>query len=62
MPVSRFLICLLLAVSLHHFVSGQSVVHNDPKHTKAERYDRDYTLQATMLVYFGEDGTRNPLL
>src|SRR5687768_14335970 len=61
MTASRLLISLLLSVSLHLNVFGQQVTHNDPK-AKAEVYDRDYTLSATMLGYFGEDGARNPVL
>ena len=58
MPASRFLICLLLTVALQPNVFGQAV----SKNTSTAASDRDYTLQATMLGYFGEDGTRNPVL
>ena len=58
----RFLICFLFAVSVHPGAYGQQATNPDSKNTKAKEYDRDYTLQATMLGYFGTDGTRNPVL
>ena len=57
----RLLICLLFAVSLHLIVSAQGITQGNTK-ARAAAYDRDYTLRATMLGYFGEDGARNPVL
>lgn len=62
MPASRLLLCFLLSITLNPGVFSQPAARHDAKHTKTEGYDRDYTLQATMLGYFGEDGTRNPAL
>ena len=62
MTAFRFLICLLFGLSVYPNGFAQSVTHNDPKNARALAYDRDYTLQATMLGYFAEDGTRNPVL
>jgi putative membrane-bound dehydrogenase-like protein len=62
MVASRLFIFLLLLVFVQPPVVAQAGRHNDPKHTNAAQYDRDYTLQATMLGYFGVDGTRNPVL
>jgi putative membrane-bound dehydrogenase-like protein len=50
-PLHRLLILLLLTLLLHPGAYSQ-----------AKRYDRDYTLQATILGYFGENGKRNPVL
>ena len=58
MTVSRFLICLLLAVYLPTSVFSQPAT----KQAKAAEYDREYTLQSIMLGYFAPDGTRNPVL
>ncbi len=58
----RFLLCCMLALFVHHGAWGQQANNNDSKTAKAKEYDRDYTLQATMLGYFGTDGTRNPVL
>ncbi|HVG14577.1 MAG TPA: PVC-type heme-binding CxxCH protein, partial [Chitinophagaceae bacterium] len=62
MFASRFFICLLFAAFLLADVSAQSRTQSAPKQTRAGQYDRDYTLQATMLGYFGVDGARNPVL
>lgn len=63
MSAIRFAICLLLIVAFHTSVTGQpSSATKQPKQANAEQYDRDYTLQATMLGYFAADGTRNPVL
>lgn len=62
MAASSFLIGLLLAVSIHSSVLGQTVDPHATKHSKNAHYDREYSLQATMLGYFGIDGTRNPVL
>lgn len=52
MYLPRLLMLLLLTILLHPNANSQA----------KKRYDRDYTLQATMLGYFGENGKRNPVL
>jgi len=62
MNLSRLLILILFTVIL--IPSAYSAPPNSKisKVKKAARYDREYTLQSTILGYFGLDGTRNPVL
>lgn len=62
MTIPRLLILFLLIVSLHPKTYSSTPDLGNPKVKKAAPYDRDYTLQATMLGYFGVDGKRNPVL
>ncbi|MGV3587415.1 MAG: PVC-type heme-binding CxxCH protein [Adhaeribacter sp.] len=63
MILPRLLMLLLLAVLLQPTISYSVTPPKKNINSKAVvRYDRDYTLQATMLGYFGTDGKRNPVL
>jgi hypothetical protein len=58
----RLLALLLLTLSLSPHAYSGAPLQKPAKVKQAAGYDRDYTLQATMLGYFGVDGTRNPVL
>ncbi|WP_345162383.1 PVC-type heme-binding CxxCH protein [Pontibacter saemangeumensis] len=62
MPFTRQLFLLLLAVTLQTHAYSSTSVSGISIESKAVRYDREYTLQATILGYFDADGTRNPVL
>lgn len=57
MKLSRFFIALMLALATVTRVNAQQ-----PKGQDAEKFDRDYALEATMLGFFAKDGARNPTL
>jgi len=63
MKSSRYLITILIATL---FISiGYAFKNISPKFTtphKDVKYDREYTLESTMLGYIGADGKRNPIL
>lgn len=60
MTLLRLLICILPLMLLQTNAFSSDTDSTQIK--MAERCDRDYTLQATMLGYFDENGTRNPVL
>lgn len=62
MKLSSLLILPLLAVTLIQNAYSATPDPGISNSKKVAPYDRDYTLQATMLGYFGEDGKRNPVL
>jgi putative membrane-bound dehydrogenase-like protein len=62
MTLPRLLILILLSVILHPSAFSNTPKSRTSKVKKVARYDRDYTLQATILGYFGVDGKRNPVL
>lgn len=53
---------LLLTVSLHPNAYSSAPVAAISKESKVVRYDREYTLKASILGYFDLDGKRNPTL
>lgn len=60
MPLPRLLIFILFTAILRP--NAYSSAPNSDNAKMAARYDRDYTLQATILGYFDLDGKRNPVL
>jgi putative membrane-bound dehydrogenase-like protein len=62
MPLPRLLFLILCAFILNQNAYSSAPGPNISGVKKVARYDRDYTLQATMLGYFGMDGKRNPVL
>lgn len=62
MILPHLLILILLTVVPNQNSYSSTPGLNISEVNKAARYDRDYTLQATMLGYFGSDGKRNPVL
>ncbi|HXH99279.1 MAG TPA: PVC-type heme-binding CxxCH protein [Sphingobacteriaceae bacterium] len=60
MSLSRLFVLLLLSVILNGY--SPPVSHENPKVKTVAGFDRDYTLQATMLGYFDLEGKRNPIL
>ena len=62
MTLSRLLILLLFTLSLSPIASSAKSLPNNTPRKPVVRYDREYTLQATILGYFGADGKRNPVL
>ncbi len=62
MHQSRLLILILFTVFLRPSAFCAVSDTDSTKVNMAERYDRDYKLQATILGYFDADGTRNPVL
>lgn len=62
MNLPRLIVSLVLIIIFTQ-TAYSSVPHSGLSDIKkAAPYDRDYTLQATMLGYFGLDGKRNPTL
>jgi putative membrane-bound dehydrogenase-like protein len=62
MSLSRLIFLVLLTIILHPKAYSSTPDFDISNVKKTTRYDRDYTLQATMLGYFDLDGTRNPVL
>ncbi len=62
MSSSSYVICFLVCLSFQQAVFSQKETNKDSKPAKGTKFDREYTLQATMLGYYGTDGTRNPVL
>ncbi|GEO04213.1 hypothetical protein AAE02nite_18770 [Adhaeribacter aerolatus] len=62
MILPRLFILMLLSALLHSSAYSALPKSSVAKGKVAARYDRDYTLQATILGYFGADGKRNPVL
>ncbi|MFD3002391.1 PVC-type heme-binding CxxCH protein [Pontibacter toksunensis] len=60
--LSRLLFLILLAVCLHPNAYSSNLNSGPSKDKKADRYDREYTLKASILGYFDLDGKRNPVL
>jgi hypothetical protein len=60
--VRRLLTFILLTIFLHPVAYSSSPGPVPVKANKSAAYNREYTLQATMLGYFGTDGKRNPVL
>jgi putative membrane-bound dehydrogenase-like protein len=62
MNFSRLLILSAIALALSQPANSSIHAKDVVQTSKVAPFDRDYTLQATMLGYFGEDGKRNPVL
>lgn len=62
MALNRLLFLMLLAVILHPNAYSSVPGYEIPADGKAVRYDREYTLKASILGYFDLDGKRNPVL
>ncbi|CAN5846406.1 hypothetical protein BH24BAC1_BH24BAC1_29890 [soil metagenome] len=62
MKLLQSALLILLSFVLHPSVKASSPPIEHSKSRKEARFDRDYTLQATMLGYFGLNGKRNPVL
>ncbi len=58
----RLFALILLAVFISPDAFSATFYADTSQVRQAVPYDRDYTLQATMLGYFDADGTRNPVL
>ncbi|MGV3503247.1 MAG: PVC-type heme-binding CxxCH protein [Adhaeribacter sp.] len=62
MPQARFFLLFLLNLLLFSQAGAVAPAYPKPARQAVARVDREYTLQATMLGYFDEHGTRNPVL
>ncbi|RDC62482.1 PVC-type heme-binding CxxCH protein [Adhaeribacter pallidiroseus] len=62
MNLSRSFFLLLFVLLLSTSVAGARPGLPGAKFKKLAKYDREYTLQTTILGYFGPDGKRNPVL
>src|SRR5690554_3254231 len=58
--ILRLLVFILLSFTLSAPSVGKTLNGGEVK--KKQSYDREYTLRATMLGYFDQQGTRNPIL
>jgi len=58
--ILRLLVFILLSFALSAPSVGKTLNGGEVK--KKQSYDREYTLRATMLGYFDQQGTRNPIL